>query len=140
GTAEVGKRVSQNVWLHGSVTEAAAGQLFATGNGSMLQVRGGADVMSCNASGGLCAYAGADLGFQHTQFAGESTPLFCIDDTGDSCMGNSIDESHNTLIGVARAGFDVGGEHLRWRPGVELAVGDTDVNGFNLTQSIAYRF
>lgn len=138
-SAEAGKRVAPSVWLHGSFTEGAAGELFATGNGTIMQARVGADAMPCSASGVLCAFVGADVGYQHTQFSGTSDPWFCDGDAND-CMGNPIDESRSRAIGVARAGLDIGGTHLRWRPGIEAAFSGDGVNGVNLTQSIAYRF
>lgn len=138
GSAELGARVTPFLWLHGSVTGGLADAgLFTVGSGSMLQVRAGADVMSCGHSGVVCAYVGADAGFQHTQFSGYQTSLW----SGDTSSGNmSIDDSTSRMIGVARVGLDIGGTHLRWRPGLEVAVAGDGVNGANITQSIAYRF
>jgi hypothetical protein len=137
GSGELGKLVAPHLWIHGSLTEGLAGQLFATGNGSILQVRAGADAMGCLGSGVLCAYVGADAGYQHTTYAGMTDPLFCGD---NGCDREPIDESHDRMIGVGRVGLDIGGKNLRWRPGFEAAVSGDGVNGVNITQSIAYRF
>ncbi|MBV8757555.1 MAG: hypothetical protein JO257_09780 [Deltaproteobacteria bacterium] len=138
-SAEVGKRVAPFAWVHASLTMGAADELFAHGTGSIMQARAGADLMTCNGSGVLCAFAGADLGIQQTQYSGMSEPWFCDSSEGD-CSGNAIDESRNRVIGVGRLGLDIGGTHLRWRPGIEASVAGNGVNGVNLTQSLAYRF
>jgi hypothetical protein len=135
-SAEVGKRVQPYVWVHASMTMGSADELFASGTGSILQARAGADLMGCNANGVLCAFAGADVGFQHTEFSGMSVPLFC---DGEDCQGDAVYDHHAGMIGVGRVGLDIGGKHLRWRPGVEGSVSGTGV-GVNVTQSVAYRF
>ena len=128
--------VAPHVWVHGSLTEGLAGELFATGNGSILQVRAGADAMGCLGGGVLCAYVGADAGYQHTHYAGMPDPGFCAGD----CSGNPIDESRDRMIGVGRVGLDNGGTHGRWRPGIEASFASDGLDGVNITQSVAYRF
>jgi hypothetical protein len=139
GSVEVGKRVSPFAWVHASFMMGSAGELFATGSGSVMQARVGADLMTCSDNGALCAFAGADLGLQAAQYHGTSDPWFCDSDAGD-CMGDPIDKSDGGAIGVGRVGLDIGGKHLRWRPGIEASVAADGLNGVNVTQSIAYRF
>ena len=138
-SVEVGKRVAPFAWAHASFMMGSAGELFATGTGSVMQARIGVDLMTCSDNGALCAYAGADIGLQAAQYHGTSDPWFCDGDAND-CMGDPIDKSDGGAIGVGRVGLDIGGKHIRWRPGIEASVAAAGLNGVNLTQSIAYRF
>lgn len=138
-SVEMGKRVAPIVWLHASFMMGSADELFASGTGSIMQARVGADLMTCSDNGALCAFAGADVGMQHAQFSGVSDPWFCDGDAND-CMGDPVAQDRTRAIGVARVGLDIGGKHLRWRPGIEATVAGDGVNGLDLTQSIAYRF
>jgi len=138
GSVEVGKQVGSIAWVHASVVLASASQLFATGSGSITQGRIGGDLMSCNDNGALCAFVGADVGVQTVNYDGMSEPWFCDSDSG--CEGDAISEHSTALLGVGRVGLDIGGKHVRWRPGVEASATSDGGAGFNLTQSIAYRF
>ena len=138
GSVEVGKQVSSLAWVHGSFLLGSASQIFATGSGSIMQGRIGGDLMSCNDNGALCAFVGADVGVQAVNYEGMSDPWFCDSDTG--CEGDPISQHSTALLGVGRVGLDLGGKHLRWRPGVEASATSDGGAGFNLTQSIAYRF
>jgi hypothetical protein len=137
GRVELGKLVAPHLWVHGSMTEGLAGDVFATGNGSIFQLRAGADAMGCTGSGVLCGYLGADAGYQHTQYAGMTDPILCGD---NGCDRDPVDERRDRMIGVARAGLDIGDKNLRWRPGIEASFAGDGVNGVNVTQAIAYRF
>ena len=139
GSAELGKQVASILWVHAGVALGAADQLFATGNGSIMQARLGADLMGCNDNGALCAFVGADLGVQTVNYVGRSDPWFCDGDYSD-CMGNPIDDHKTGALGVGRVGLDIGSKHLRWRPGIEASATTDGGVGVNLTQSLAYRF
>lgn len=138
GNTEIGKRVASILWVHASFTMGAAAELFASGSGTIVQARAGGDLMPCSDNGKLCVFAGADVGMQSTQYSGMETPWFCGGDY--SCEPQSVEQSRTRMIGVGRVGLDLGGPHLRWRPGIEAAVGGDGINGVNLTQSLAYRF
>ncbi len=135
GLVEAGTRVNDHVWLHGIVTRGGTEKLFSSGSGWFGQARFGADVVSCHAGGVMCAFVGADLGVQHVQYDGTEGSLF--DNGGDSMP---VSYNRTRMIGVGRVGLDVGGTHVRWRPGLEIAMASTGGNGFNLIQSLAYRF
>ena len=105
GSAELGKLVAPHLWLHGSLTEGVAGELFATGTGSILQVRAGADTMGCSGSGVFCAYLGVDAGYQRTQFSGMTDPLFCGDDGCDLRRARRPDQRPR-LAGIEPARLD----------------------------------
>jgi hypothetical protein len=138
GNVEIGKQVASIAWVHASFVLGSASELFATGSGSIIQGRVGGDLMTCSETGGLCAFVGADVGMQDVNYEGMSQPWFCGEDS--DCSPNPISQHSAALLGVARVGLDLGGQHFRWRPGIEVS-GTTDGGaGVNLTQSIAYRF
>jgi hypothetical protein len=138
-SAELGKRVVPHLWVHASATDGFADVPGATGSGSILQLRAGADAMTCTGSGVLCAYVGADAGYQHTQFAGYWNK-FWPDNGVDYTMPVTRRDGHDRTIGVARAGLDIGNTHWRWRPGIEASFAGDGLDGVNITQSVAYRF
>lgn len=135
GMLEAGTRVTDHVFVHGIATHGGTERLFSSGTGSYTQLRGGADILSCEHTGARCVFVGADLGVQHVQWSGMVGSLF--DNSGD---GTPVSYSRTRMIGVARLGVDMGGTHLRWRPSVELAMSDNGGNGLNVMQSLAYRF
>jgi len=139
-SAEVGKRLVPHLWVHGSVADGFADLPGATGSGSIRQVRAGADAMTCTGSGVYCAYLGGDAGYQRTQFSGYWNKFW--PDTGvDYTMPvNKRVGGREGMIGVARAGLDIGGKHVRWRPGIEASFAGDGLDGVNITQSLAYRF
>ncbi len=120
-STEVGTRVASVMWIHASFALGSAREILGSTSGSMTQLRMGADLMTCNENGGMCAFAGADLGVQHTQIMESS-------------------DSHTHALGVGRVGLDIGGTHLRWRPGIEASLTSNGADGVTLTQSLAYRF
>ncbi|HSN27923.1 MAG TPA: hypothetical protein VLT45_16655 [Kofleriaceae bacterium] len=138
-SAEVGRRVAPFAWVHASLMMGAANEIFAHGSGSIVQARGGVDLMTCSGNGVLCAFAGADIGLQASQYHGSEDPWFCDSDAGD-CMSTPVDDSHAGVIGVGRVGLDIGGTHVRWRPGIEASMSTDGHAGLSLTQSLAYRF
>jgi hypothetical protein len=135
GMLEVGARVAPNLWIHGTAAKGGAAELFGKGSGSYLQAHAGVDVLRCNGRGTACGYAGADLGLQHVQWTGVEGALF--EDPADE---TTVSYDRTKMIGVGRIGVDIGGKHVRWRPGVEVSVSNTGLNGINLIQSIACRF
>lgn len=123
-SVDLGQRIWDYVWLHAGGTAAADGELFG-GQGRYLAAHGGVEVASCHPGERVCAYAGADLGYAQSEY---STWSF------DGNMSGST----AGVIGVLRAGLDIGGKHVRWRPGFEADVGNTSAGA--LTQSIVFRF
>jgi hypothetical protein len=140
GQIEVGRQLPHSpVSLHAAFATGEADELFSTGSGAFQQVRLGADLRGCTASGVLCAFLGTDLGYQHTHWEGEEGSFFAIDDTGSSDT-MSVVKDDSRVVGFGRVGLDLGGKHLRWRPGIEVAVDGTGVNNAEITQSVAFRF
>ena len=121
---DLGQRVSEHVWLHAGGTAAADGELLG-GQGRYLAAHGGLELASCHRGERVCAFAGADVGFAQSQY---STWSF------DGTMSGTTDG----VIGVLRVGLDIGGTHVRWRPGFEADVGNASAGA--LTQSIVFRF
>ena len=121
-------------WLHALAAGGLAGD--DEGGGVIRQARAGIEARSCTTHRIACAYAGADLGYQsYTWHANE--------------YHMSPDEPHHDLIGVARAGFDLGGRHVRVRPGIETyhalagnthGEGPLKLAGLNLTLGVAYQW
>ena len=137
GQVELGRLVGDSpVSLHASFATGAADELFSTGSGQFQQVRAGADLRGCNANGMLCVFLGTDVGFEHVQWTGDEGTWLV--DAGNDTM--TVTKEDSRVIGVGRVGLDVGGKHLRWRPGIEAVVDGTGVNNAEITQSIAYRF
>jgi hypothetical protein len=132
GALEVGHQIKDSpVVVHAAFATGGAGKLFATGDGYFQQLRAGADLRGCTRSGVLCAFAGMDLAYQHVEYSGTEDDWF-----GDSePTMTTADDSR--MVGIGRAGLDIGGEHIRWRPGFEMAL---DGSGAELSQSIAFRF
>ncbi len=135
GMVEAGTRVTDHVFVHGIATHGGTERLFSSGTGSYSQLRGGADIVSCQHGGSRCAFVGADLGVQHVQWSGMVGSLF-----DSSADGTPVSYHRTRMIGVGRLGLDIGGTHLRWRPSAELAMSDNGGNGINFMQSLAYRF
>ncbi len=117
GAVELGRRVSSFASLHATLMSGLAGQLFESGSGSITQARVGADLITCNTPDRLCAYAGADVGVQHTHYAGDGCSVF-----EEPCYPSDHVDMHETsAVEVARAGIDAGGKHVRWRFGLEAS-------------------
>lgn len=121
------------LWFHVRVAAGAGGELFATGNGSMTQVRAGVELRSCAFDGVLCAMAGVDLGYQHTSFTGHDDSWFSDETSPDMTTVTT------EMIAVPRVGLDVGGR-VRFRPGLELDVGPRGVDGANATLALALQW
>jgi allophanate hydrolase subunit 2 len=132
GALEVGHQIeSSPVVVHAAFGTGRAGKLFATGDGYFQQLRAGADLRGCTTSGVLCAFAGMDIAYQHVEYSGTEDDWF-----GDS-EPTMTTTNDSRMVGLGRVGLDIGGEHIRWRPGFEMAL---DRSGGELTQSIAFRF
>jgi hypothetical protein len=86
---------------------------------------GGLELQTCDGSDRTCAFVGADFGWAANKYTSYGFGL------GDTTM------SRYGLVGVIRAGLEVGSKRVRWRPGIEATVGD--VSGVALMQSIAFR-
>ena len=138
GQLEVGRQLANSpVSLHAAFATGEADELFSTGNGQFQQVRVGADLRGCNSNGVLCAFLGTDVGFQHTRWVGDEG-TWLVDEGGGDTMTVTKDSSR--MIGVGRIGLDIGGKHLRWRPGIEAVLDGSGINNGEITQSIAYRW
>lgn len=130
-----GYHLRGSLWAHALVGTGIVGD--DQGGGPVHQGRFGIEARRCTAPKGLlCGYTGVDLGYQTA--------------TWHSNEGNSMDEHHDDAIGVVRAGLDIGGDHVRVRPGVELydlLVGSDTyshapgmIMGLNATLAVAYRW
>jgi len=132
-TVEAGYRLDGNLWAHAAAATGVAGD--DQGGGQIHQVRAGIEGRTCTAPRGiLCAVAGADLGYQQFTWHADAYHM-------------SPDEPHHDLIAVARLGGDIGGEHIRVRPGIEtyhLLSGSVSngagLIGINLTLGVAYQW
>ncbi len=121
-------------WLHGMAAGGVAGD--DQGGGVVHQARVGIEARGCRFEGIACAYAGADLGYQAF--------------TWHSNEGDAMNEQHDDVLASLRVGADIGGRHLRVRPGIEssqLVTGrDTysrapgTLVALNLSLGIAYRW
>jgi hypothetical protein len=132
GALEVGHQIKDSpVVVHAAFATGGAGKLFATGDGFFQQLRAGADLRGCTASGVLCAFAGMDLAYQHVEYSGTEDDWF-----GDS-EPTMTTANDSRMVGIGRVGLDIGGDHIRWRPGFEMAL---DSSGAEVTQSVAFRF
>jgi hypothetical protein len=112
---------------------------FYHGQGRYLQARAGVESLRCTTRGMICAVAGADLGVLRT---GMTSGPFT-----DTPSARYTQEQV-----IPRVGLDVGGERLRLRTTVELAVGATQRESMSTTTSdlgaqavtvgaaVAYRF
>jgi hypothetical protein len=130
---EGGVHLQGQWWLH--AIAATGGATDDQGGGPVSQARVGIEGRACNDSGAACAYAGLDVGYQSLTWRPH--------DPG-------MDENYNDMIAAYRAGGDLGGRHVRVRPGVELlqrlAGSDTYVRetgaplGLNLTLALAYQW
>lgn len=114
---EGGVRIGSNAWAHGmAVGGGAAGIDEGTMSGSVWQLRGGVELRGCGAAW-FCASAGFDVGVAHTQYVADE----------DS-------EDARSVVAELRLGLDAGGDHLRFRPMIELG---TD---FALGAGLAYQW
>lgn len=120
-------------WIHARVAGGAGGKLFATGTGSLFQVRAGVESRSCAFDGVVCAMAGLDLGLQHTTWTGHDDPWFSDSVAPD--MTTTIDR----FVAVPRVGLDIGGR-VRFRPSLEADVDGQGVSGVNLDLALAVQW
>lgn len=110
------------VWLHSRL---AQGGLSAEEGHNMssdfTEARIGAEVRGCVVEGIACLVGGLDLGYRHEMLE----------------VGGGR-ETLDLGVAVARLGLDLGGDHLRFRPSVELSADQTRPNGIGFTAGIAY--
>lgn len=99
---EGGLRVRASIYAHAQLTAGNSG----SSRGSLRQYRAGAEARHCTGRNLLCAFAGADAGYQHDAvvdalwFSGRGTEPFMTD-------------AHDLLL-VPRAGVEAG-RHIRFR-------------------------
>jgi len=56
----------------------------------------------------------------------------------DGFSDDTMTSSQAGVVGVVRAGLDIGNEHVRWRPGFEATFGSVAAGG--ITQSLVVQF
>lgn len=134
-TAELGRRIGDSaLWVHGQLSLGSAAELFGSGSGNFVQMRAGIEARNCTPGGHACIVTGVDAGIQHVEWTGVETGFF--DDGGDT-MTTTYDSTR--AIVVPRLGLDLGGA-VRFRPGIELALGSDGVDGANLTGALAFQW
>ena len=133
-SADIGEHLYRSLWLHVGAATADDGQLLA-GSGHYTQVHAGLEVSSCQRGDRVCGYVGGDVGYAQSQYTAASSGG---EFAGLSLGPTEMSESQSGAIGVLRAGLDIGGEHLRWRPGVEAVIAGPSEAA--VTQSLVYRF
>ncbi len=122
-TVEGGLRLAHTpLWAHGQVAFGSAEELFVWDDGDrgrFTSARGGLEARATvpYTDGLVGVYAGIDIGYRSLGY------------------GDPMSSSSGTAIAVARLGFDVGGTHLRVRPGLD---GTTD--GLALNAALAYQW
>ena len=109
-----------SLWLHGQVALGTlAGIDEPAFDSSYFEARGGIEARRCVLAGKACVVGGVDLGVRR-----------------EYLMSYDHIDATNVVI-VPRAGLDVGSDHFRLRPSLELALG-TDGFGVGLSLAAAY--
>ena len=135
GTVAAGLHVADSsFWLRAGLATGVGGQLFASGSGTFLQLRAGAETRSCAWTGALCGMIGVDLGYQRTAFTGHDTLSF-----GEQVSTSDMTTGTRELVAIPRIGLDLGGQ-IRVRPSLELDLGPNGVDGANATLAVAYQW
>lgn len=99
GALELGVPVNEWLLVHGMI---AGGEgVFSADGGMFMQLRAGAEARICTASGRACAFAGADIGYDHEE-------VYASD--GLDLLGPAMDEQLDGIVFVPRAGAEVGRE------------------------------
>jgi hypothetical protein len=112
------------LWAHAMVVTGSAGGVDEISSGSILQLRAGVEARSCVENRIACFVGGVDAAYSHTQYMG---------DNGDS------DRAIGDLI-IPRVGLDVGGNHLRFRPGIELGFDSKGIDQGAVSAAVAYQW
>ena len=86
----------------------------------LFEARAGLELRGCVWNGIACVVGGADLGWIHE--------------------GMSAGAALDATAVIPRAGLDVGGDQLRFRPGVELALGNNQYRNAAMTVAVAYQW
>lgn len=136
-SAEVGRRITPRLWLHTTFTRAPLDKLLARGHGELTQATVGLDYVLCSPNGIYCGFAGADVGARSIQYSGMDVELFC---DGPCGPGDPIEDHRVSPIAAARAGWDMGGKHVRFRTAVEATLTPHGSVGVLITDSLVYRF
>lgn len=131
-SADVSEHVWKALWVHVGGTMVDDSQ-FLVATGSYRAAYAGVELSSCQVGDRICAYVGGDVGYADSQYSGSSS----TNDWGIQ-SGSSMTENSSGAIGVLRGGFDIGGRHLRWRPGVQATIAGPSAAA--ITQSVAFRF
>jgi hypothetical protein len=127
-TAELGTRITDHLVIHAEGLFGSDGELLG-GSGQYIAATAGVDATSCEKLEKVCAYVGASAGYAYSKYT-DSNDWF----TGAAGM-STLDQG---AVGMLRAGMDIGSTHVRWRPGVEVAV--VGPSAAALTQSVIFRF
>ena len=119
-----GYQLSGSLWLHGMIAKGTAGGIDEPNyKGGYDTGRLGLEERGCVVDA-VCAFAGLDVGYRHVDYMAE------YDNTNTS-----------GVVVVPRLGLDVGGSHLRFRPGIEGVLDGSQNNiGIDLTAAVAYRW
>lgn len=126
GSAELGMRVSDHLIIHADVLAGDDSELFGP-RGTYIAVTGGIDATTCPKVERVCAYAGFGAGYAQSTSS-----------DSDWFTGGTSSMNEHGATGMLRAGMDLGGKHVRWRPG--FAVSLFGPAGGAFTNSISFRF
>jgi hypothetical protein len=126
-SVDFGRRIWSTLWFHAGGTFAGTSDGLFGGTGTYTEAHGGLEVSSCHPGDRVCLFAGADVGYEESKFS-----------DADWFGGDTMTTENAGVIGLARFGLDVGGKHVRWRPGFQAAFGSGQSAA--ITQSLAVRF
>jgi hypothetical protein len=118
-------RAYDHIVLHAEGIGGGIASMFE-GQGSYFAVTGGIDVNSCAHLESVCAYVGGSAGYAASKYI------------ENDWFGDTMQTGGTGAVGMLRAGLDVGNKHVRWRPGLEVALFGPNVGA--LTQSVEFRF
>jgi hypothetical protein len=110
------------IWLHARLAHGGmAGVDEVTMSSDFTEARLGLEARTCGLHGHLCLVGGLDAAYRHQRLVAE------YDNQNDD-LGAAI----------ARLGLDAGGQHLRFRTGLEAGVDQRGSNSLGLTTGLAY--
>jgi len=124
-TVEVGHQIDHGpLWFHAMLVDGSAGGIDETTySGSIWQARAGIEARRCVAGNLACAVAGVDAAVSHVQYMAE------------------YDSANVTEpLVLPRVGLDLGGDHVRLRPGAEIGVGGKGLEQIAVTAGVAYQW
>jgi hypothetical protein len=123
------------LWVHGELLHGDTSGFLIDRNGTIDQARLGLEARSCGVRGIVCVMAGVDAAVEHSRVTGSGVNLFEVGPS-DPVMTTEA----TTGLGIARIGLDIGGKHLRYRPGIEVAFDAHGEQAASVVQSVAWRF